>query len=487
MPIRIYNTAKQMKEEFVPLQPGRVGIYACGVTVYDLCHIGHARSALVFDVLVRYLRARGLKVTFVRNFTDVDDKIINRARELGKEPQDLAEQYIRAYYEDMDRLGIMRADVEPRATQHIDGMLAMIQTLIAKDHAYVEGSDVYFSIESFKGYGGLSGRKLDDMQAGSRVAIDERKRHPMDFALWKGAKPGEPQWPSPWGPGRPGWHIECSVMSAQYLGETFDIHAGGADLLFPHHENERAQSLAAGNGQFARYWMHNGMLDINAEKMSKSLGNFITIRDALKTYHPEVLRLFFLSKHYRSPLDFTPADVGETQSALVRIYRTLERLDSLIGPTQNQDRPSAGSALAQEPSEPFLKAFIENMDDDLNTAGALGLVFEKVKELNRMLDGIKGPVNAEIQAGLQADRRNLLLAGRIMGLLNQSPIDFFKELAAASAKDADAAEIEKLIAERKQARADKDWARADAIRKQLDSLGIVLEDGAKGTTWRYKV
>jgi cysteinyl-tRNA synthetase len=309
----------------------------------------------------------------------------------------------------------------------------------------------------------------------------------MDFALWKGAKPGEPQWPSPWGPGRPGWHIECSVMSAQYLGKTFDIHGGGMDLLFPHHENERAQSLAAGDGQFARYWMHNGFLNIDAEKMSKSLGNFLTIRDALKVYHPEVLRLFLLSKQYRSPLDFTPMDVGELQSALVRIYRTLERLDSLIGPTRKQDRLSPAGSLAQEPSEPFLKEFIENMDDDLNTAGALGLVFEKVKELNRYLDGIKGQVAAEARAGLQVDRRNLLLSGRIMGLLNQSPADFFKELAAASARDADAAEIEKLIAERKQARADKDWARADAIRKQLDSLGIVLEDGAKGTTWRYKV
>jgi cysteinyl-tRNA synthetase len=486
MPIRIYNTAKQMKEKFVPLQPGRVGIYACGVTVYDLCHIGHARSALVFDVLVRYLRARGFQVTFVRNFTDVDDKIINRAHELNQTPQAVAEKYIQAYYEDMDRLGIMRADVEPRATQHIDAMIAMIKTLVVKGFAYVEGSDVYYSVESFKDYGGLSGRKLDDMQAGSRVAVDERKRHPMDFALWKGAKPGEPQWPSPWGPGRPGWHIECSVMSNQYLGPTFDIHGGGIDLLFPHHENERAQSLAATGGQFARYWMHNGFLNINAEKMSKSLGNFLTIRDALQIYHPEVLRLFLLSKQYRSPLDFSPADVGDLQSALVRIYRTLERLEGVVGKLQ-ADRPSLAGSLAREPSAPFLKDFIENMDDDLNTASAIGLVFEKLKELNRVLDSLKAQPAEDQLSGLQADRQNLLLAGRVLGLLNQAPADFFKELAAGSVKEADAAAVEKLIAERKQARSAKDWVRADAIRKQLDAMGIVLEDSSTGTTWRYKV
>jgi len=291
----------------------------------------------VFDVLVRYLRATGLGVTYIRNFTDVDDKIINRANELGKETGALAQEFIDAFHEDMGRLDVLNADVEPRATEHIGGMIEMVKTLLERGHAYQEGMDVYFSVESLKGYGELSGRVLDDMQAGSRIAVDEKKRHPMDFVLWKGVKPGEPQWDSPWGAGRPGWHLECSVMSNQYLGATFDIHGGGKDLLFPHHENERAQSIGANGGGFARYWVHNGFVTIESEKMSKSLGNFLTIRDALENNRPEVLRLFLLSKHYRSPIDFSKSGVDAMQSGLVRIYRTLQRLNDVIGPGENID------------------------------------------------------------------------------------------------------------------------------------------------------
>mgnify|MGYP001239062919 CR=1 FL=1 len=381
MTIKLYNTASHRKEEFHPLEPGKVGIYVCGVTVYDLCHIGHARSTLVFDVLVRYLRARGLQVTYVRNFTDIDDKIIDRARTLGREPASLAREYIDAFYEDMGRLGIRNADHEPLATEHIPGMIRMIGELMDKGFAYLEGTDVFYSVLAFDDYGGLSGRRLEEMKAGSRVAVDEKKRHPMDFVLWKGAKPGEPQWPSPWGPGRPGWHIECSVMSSHYLGTTFDIHGGGRDLLFPHHENERAQSMAAHGGGFARYWVHNGFVTVESEKMSKSLGNFLTIRDALKTYHPEVLRLFLLSKHYRSPLDFARDNVLELQSGLVRIYRTLQRLDEVLGEPFAREEHRGEDSLAGESADPFLGEFVRAMDDDLNTAGAIGLLFDKVKDI----------------------------------------------------------------------------------------------------------
>ncbi len=404
MSLRVYNTATRTKEDFIPLREGEVGMYVCGVTVYDLCHIGHARSAIVFDVLVKYLRARGYRVTYVRNFTDVDDKIIDRARQLGKEPKALAEEYIQAFYDDMGKLGILNADKEPRATEHIQGMIDMIVTLIAKGFAYVEGTDVFYSVEKFSGYGELSGRRLEDMKAGSRIAVDEKKRHPMDFVLWKGAKPGEPQWQSPWGPGRPGWHMECSVMSGHFLGPSFDIHGGGEDLLFPHHENERAQSIAANGGRFARYWIHNGFVTVESEKMSKSLGNFLTIRDALQMYHPEVLRLFLLSKHYRSPLDFSKSAVLGLQAGLVRIYRTLQRLDQLIGPDKDKGAVSLPSSLSAPEKGSFLDQFVKTMDDDLNTANAIGLLFEKVKEMNKTMDS---PVDESGKATLALERRHL--------------------------------------------------------------------------------
>jgi len=481
MTLKFFNTATRTKEDFVPLREGQVGMYVCGVTVYDLCHIGHARSAIVFDVLVKYLRARGFRVTYVRNFTDVDDKIIDRAKQLGKDPKAVAEEYIQAFYQDMEKLNVLNADQEPRATEYIQGMIDMIVTLIDKGFAYVEGTDVFYSVESFTGYGELSGRRLEDMKAGSRIAVDEKKRHPMDFVLWKGAKPGEPQWPSPWGPGRPGWHMECSVMSGHFLGASFEIHGGGEDLLFPHHENERAQSIAANGGRFARYWIHNGFVTVESEKMSKSLGNFLTIRDALRMYHPEVLRLFLLSKHYRSPLDFSKSAILASQGGLVRIYRTLQRLDQSIGPDNDKREGPFPSSLAAPEKDSFLEQFVQTMDDDLNTAGAIALVFEKVKEMNKIMDF---PLDESSRAKLVSDRRHLYLTSAVLGFLREKPEAFFEALAA-SAQSTDSAEIEKLIEERNSARKSKDWAKADALRQRLKDMGIVLEDSPKGTTWRY--
>ncbi len=483
MGITFYNTAARRKQDFEPLTPGKVGMYVCGVTVYDLCHIGHARSAVVFDVLVRYLRARGFNVTYVRNFTDIDDKIINRARELGKDPKEVAETYIKAFYEDMEPLGVGKADIEPRATEHIPGMIEMIRTLIERGHAYVAGGDVLFSVESFPGYGALSGRRLEDMHAGSRVAVDEKKRHPLDFVLWKAAKPGEPQWESPWGPGRPGWHIECSVMSNHYLGPSFDIHGGGWDLLFPHHENERAQSIAANGGEFARYWVHNGFVTVESEKMSKSLGNFLTIRDALKEFHPEVLRAFLLSKHYRSPVDFSRGAVLAIQSGLVRIYRALERVEQAIGPV---DRAELRADFSKNGLPEFLGRFVEIMDDDLNTAGALGIIFDKVRKINRVMDSASD-LGEDGALQLAKEREELLIAGGILGLLKREPGHFFDELPKELETSINREEIERLIAERAEARARKDWATADAIRERLKSMGVVVEDTPKGTIWRIDV
>jgi cysteinyl-tRNA synthetase len=482
--LRLYNTATRKKEEFEPLEKGKIGLYLCGVTVYDLCHIGHARSAIVFDVLVRYLRARGYQVTFVRNFTDVDDKIIEKSRTIGKETDVVAGEYIDAFYEDMERLGVMRADHEPRATEHIQGMIEMISRLIDLGYAYVEESDVFFSVEKLEDYGALSGRRLEEMQAGSRIAVDSKKRHPMDFVLWKGAKPGEPHWSSPWGEGRPGWHIECSVMSNRFLGPTFDIHGGGKDLLFPHHENERAQSVAAGGGRFARYWVHNGFVTIDSEKMSKSLGNFLTIRDALKEYHPEVLRLFLLSKHYRSPLDFSADAVTSFQSGLTRAYRTLQKLQEILGfPNEN-----GGETLSLKDPLPDegLDGFVQNMDDDLNTAAAVGQLFEKVKEINKQVDQAGLPLSEEARRILENERRLLLTIGRILGLLMENPSTFFEELSDESVR-IDPQEVERLIQERVQARKEKNWARADDIRKGLKEKGVILEDGPQGTGWRLDV
>lgn len=485
MPITLYNTAHRKKEEFRPLREGHVGMYVCGVTVYDYCHIGHARSAIVFDVLARYLRARGYDLTYVRNFTDVDDKIIERAGKLGKDPGELAREFIDAFDEDMARLGVARADQEPRATEYVGDMIEMIGVLIKKGFAYEVKRDVFFSVEAFKGYGALSGRKLEDMKAGSRIAVDTKKRHPMDFVLWKSAKPGEPTWDSPWGPGRPGWHMECSVMSSRFLGPTFDIHGGGKDLLFPHHENERAQSMAANGADFARYWVHNGFVTVESEKMSKSLGNFLTIRDALKTCHPEVLRLFLLSKHYRSPLDFSSEAVRDLQSGLVRIYRTLQRMEAMIGEPAGMGVEEPG-CLSGDLKDPFLARFTAVMDDDLNTAGAVGLVFDKIREINRRLDAADTQHGGNGEDPLDLERRRLLTAGSVLGILTHSPETFLSEMAR-PAVESNSERIEQMVAERTKAREEKDWARADDIRDELRKQGVILEDGPEGTTWRYEI
>ena len=494
MSLKLYNSATRKKEVFIPMEEQKVGLYVCGVTVYDLCHIGHARSTIVFDILVRYFRAKGFSVTYIRNFTDIDDKIIQRANLLKKEPGSLAREFIDAFYVDMGKLGVLNADVEPLATDHIDGMIEMTKTLMDRGYAYATeggtteggtaGGDVYFSVDSYKGYGSLSGRNLEDMRAGSRVAVNDKKRHPMDFVLWKSAKPDEPQWPSPWGPGRPGWHLECSVMSNRYLGPTFDIHGGGRDLLFPHHENERAQSMCANEGEFARYWVHNGFVTVESEKMSKSLGNFLTIRDALKRYHPEVLRLFLLSKQYRSPLDFSKKDVEGLQTGLVRIYRTLQRLNELLGPNGGEKAPSGN--VSDDPGE-FLKKFCETMDDDLNTAGALGLVFEKVREMNRLMDPDNdGSISEATLSRLKDDRFQILRSGNILGLFQADPAEFFEQLAGPST-DVKSQEIEALVEKRTRARTAKDWAASDAIRDRLKEMGVILEDSPRGTTWRLDV
>jgi cysteinyl-tRNA synthetase len=484
MSLRLYNSATRKKEVFCPIREGQVGIYVCGVTVYDLCHIGHARSAIVFDVLVRYVRGRGYTVTYVRNFTDVDDKIIERARQTREDTASLAEKYIHAFYEDMHALGVLDADIEPRATEHIDDMIDMVSRLLDKGHAYDVDGDVYFSVDTFDQYGQLSGRNLEDMIAGARIAVDEKKRNPLDFILWKSAKPGEPKWKSPWGEGRPGWHMECSVMSSKYLGANFDIHGGGRDLIFPHHENERAQAMAANGANFANYWVHNGFLTVESEKMSKSVGNFITIRDALRSYHPQELRLFLLSKHYRSPLDFSRAGLSEAKSGLVRIYRTLQRLDEMLGHRELPNEETARSLLADDEKSDFKARFMERMDDDLNTAGALGLVFDKVREINRLIDSPSS--KDDMRSQLLRDRSDILDCGKTMGLF-ELPVDtFFSEIARPTS-EISTPEIESMIDERNEARKNKDWVTADRIREELLQRDIVLEDGSEGTTWRTRI
>lgn len=489
--MRIYNTLSRQKEEFVPVQPGRIGIYACGVTVYDDCHIGHARSAVVFDVIVRYLRHRGWQVTWVRNFTDIDDKIINRAHQEKTSWQAIAERYIAGFQEDMAALGIAPADVEPRATAHIQDIIDLIRRLEAKGFAYQRGGDVYFPVERFAGYGKLSGRSLEDMQVGARVEVDLQKENPLDFVLWKASKPGEPAWDSPWGPGRPGWHIECSAMSMHYLGETFDIHGGGQDLIFPHHENEIAQSEAATGKPFARYWLHNGLVTIDQEKMSKSLGNFFTIKEVLARFHPEVLRLFLIHGHYRSPLDFSDAALAEAESGLLRLYSTLERLPPTVGESRLPEARSPAITLPGLTSEEHERLhmlrprFEVAMDDDFNTAQALGYLFEAARLINRVLEHT--PVESAVYAELGRLRQEMVTLGGVLNLLQADPGEMVRGL---RQKTVDLAispeEIELLIEERSQARQQKDWPRADAIRSRLAEQGIILEDTPQGTIWRVK-
>ncbi len=486
MALRIYNTLTAKKEEFIPLQEKKVGLYVCGVTVYDLCHIGHARSAIVFDTIYRYFQYRGYEVSFIRNFTDIDDKIIKRANEEGTNYKAIAEKYIREFNIDMGRLELEKPSVEPRATEHIPEMIQLISLLIQKGFAYQGKGDVFFSVEKFKNYGKLSGRNLDEMQAGARVEIDEKKENPLDFALWKASKPGEPFWESPWGEGRPGWHIECSVMSQKYLGETFDIHGGGKDLIFPHHENEIAQSEAATGKPFARYWIHNGFVNIHKEKMSKSLGNILTIKETLKDWHPEVLRLFFLSSHYRSPVDYSVDSLSDAKTGLDRFYTTLKAIQDEI-----RKKGEGGSAPLEETRqtvESFQIRFEEAMDDDFNTAQALGYFYDLHTHLNRLLDVSKGHPTEEILSLLKQGLDHFRNRGWVFGLFQEDPEHYLGEQKKERLKKLNLAEEEvvKLMEERNQARKEKNWKRADEIRTELLSKEIVLEDTPTGTNWKLK-
>ena len=478
-PLKVFNTLTGSKVVFEPLIPGQVRMYVCGVTVYDECHLGHARSALVFETIRRHLEHSGLAVTFVKNFTDVDDKIINRAHELGLPWQEVTKKYIAAYYRDMKRLRIEQATIEPKATEHMPEITGLIQRLLDKSVAYQIGSDVYFQVERYAPYGRLSKRKLEDMQAGARVEVDERKRHPMDFALWKGAKPGEPAWPSPWGPGRPGWHIECSAMSMKHLGETFDIHGGGADLIFPHHENEIAQSCAATGKEFARYWLHNGFVQINQEKMSKSLGNFFTIREIFeKSEWPEeitgeILRYFLLTNHYRSPLDFSDQGLREAKYALDGFYDLFNRLKE----TAKTEGPGNEKLTAVIEQTHF--AFEQAMDDDFNTPAAIAELQGFRSEANKLLE-----TGLSTQAREQA-RQTFRLLGSVMGLFQLEKWQFNVDLSDIGVKGLTDADIKSKVEKRDEARRRKDFKRADEIRAELAALGIIIEDKTDGTT-RWK-
>ncbi|MBU4316068.1 MAG: cysteine--tRNA ligase [Proteobacteria bacterium] len=480
MPIKIYNTLTRKKEIFLPVEPGKVKMYVCGPTVYDSSHIGHARSVVVFDVVNRYFKIQGYDVTYVRNFTDIDDKIINRANELGVDTQTLTKRFIKEFYADMDALHVERATLEPKATDHIDDIILVIQRLEAKGLAYASGGDVFFRVGKFEGYGKLSGRKLEDMQAGARIDIDENKENPMDFVLWKAAKPGEPSWKSPWGEGRPGWHIECSAMSSHFLGETFDIHGGGKDLIFPHHENEIAQSEGAFDKPFVRYWMHNGFVNINKEKMSKSLGNFLMIKDVLKAYHPEVVRMFLLSSHYRSPIDFSDQVMEESKTGLDKIYALLERIERIPGPSKKNVR--------SEEHQDLWNRFCEALDDDFNTAQGIGVLFDGARLLNRLLDESGDKLSSEKAAIIYSGKRDMLRMGQALGTLQQSPRDYFEsqKTRAVEKKNLDVSEIESLIQKRAEARKEKDWKKADIFRQKLSDLNIVIEDRADGTIWKIK-
>jgi cysteinyl-tRNA synthetase len=453
--LRIYNTLSRTKQDFVPLAPPKVRMYVCGMTVYDYCHLGHARVMVVFDAVVRWLRASGFDVTYVRNITDIDDKIIKRALDNGEPIEQLTARFIAAMDEDAAALGVVKPDHEPRATQHVAGMLAMIATLIERGKAYaIPGGDVYYSVRDFPAYGKLSGKSLEDLRAGERVEVASNKRDPLDFVLWKAAKPGEPAWDSPWGPGRPGWHIECSVMSEHHLGAHFDIHGGGQDLQFPHHENEIAQSEGAHGHAFVDYWMHNGFVRVDDEKMSKSLGNFFTVREVLARYDAEVVRFFILRAHYRSPLNYSDQHLDDARAALARLYTALKN--------------AAPASVAIDWNEPHAERFKAAMDDDFNTPEAVAVLFELANEANRL--------RSERHAGL------LRALGGVLGLLQRDPTGYLQSAPAPAALSA--AQIEERIASRAAARKARDFKQADRIRDELTEAGVVLEDTAQGTLWR---
>ena len=466
--MKIFNSMSRQKEEFVPIQPGKVSIYACGPTVYNFIHVGNARPIILFDVLRRYFEYRGYDVTFVQNFTDVDDKIIKRANEEGITSQEVAEKYIQEYFTDAQGLGVRPATIHPKATENMQQIIDMVQTLIDKGYAYpVENGDVYYRTLKFKGYGKLSHQPIEDLQSGARIAVGEVKENPLDFALWKAAKPGEPAWDSPWGPGRPGWHIECSAMSNRYLGKTIDIHCGGEDLQFPHHENEIAQSEAANGCEFVHYWMHNGFLNIDNRKMSKSLGNFFTVREAAEAYGYETIRLFMLSAHYRSPLNYSADILHQAQNSLDRLYSAEDHLKYLAANGAEGNKNAAEAALA-DTFDSYRQRFDEAMDDDFNTANAISVLFELVRAINIATADENQPTKAGAQACLDMVHEFT----DVLGLLYSRKEESLDE------------KVEQMIADRQAARAAKNWAEADRIRDELKAMGIELKDTKQGVQWK---
>ena len=466
--MKIFNSMSRQKEEFVPIQPGKVSIYACGPTVYNFIHVGNARPIILFDVLRRYFEYRGYDVTFVQNFTDVDDKIIKRANEEGITSQEVAEKYIQEYFTDAQGLGVRPATIHPKATENMQQIIDMVQTLIDKGYAYpVENGDVYYRTLKFKGYGKLSHQPIEDLQSGARIAVGDVKENPLDFALWKAAKPGEPAWDSPWGPGRPGWHIECSAMSNRYLGKTIDIHCGGEDLQFPHHENEIAQSEAANGCEFVHYWMHNGFLNIDNRKMSMSLGNFFTVREAAEAYGYETIRLFMLSAHYRSPLNYSADILHQAQNSLDRLYSAEDHLKYLVANGAEGDRNAAEAALV-DTFDSYRQRFDEAMDDDFNTANAISVLFELVRAINIATADENQPTKAGAQACLDMVHEFT----DVLGLLYSRKEESLDE------------KVEQMIADRQAARAAKNWAEADRIRDELKAMGIELKDTKQGVQWK---
>lgn len=486
MSIKIYNTLTRKKDLFKPLEAGHIKLYVCGITTYDYCHIGHARSALVFDMIVAYFRYQGNKVTYIRNFTDIDDKIIKRAAEQDTNPIELANRFIDEFYIDMDKLGIARPTLEPKATENIQEMIDLISELISKNMAYQAGNDVYYSVNSFNEYGKLSGRNLEDMQAGARISVNEQKNNPMDFVLWKGSKPGEPTWDSPWGPGRPGWHIECSAMSKKFLGDTFDIHGGGQDLVFPHHENELAQSEGANDKPFVTTWIHHGFVTIKDEKMSKSLGNFLTIRDITENYHPEVLRFFVFSTHYRNPLDFSENAMQDAIGGLDRLYECVAAIEGLN--ETSQDTESVIAEKDRKKLSQLENRFTQAMDNDFNTAQAQGVLFDTTKVLNKIRRQLPETPSIDDISLLQSTIKVFKNLAGIMGILQENAQTYLAEKKAKMLAELEIDEltINNLIQERYAARAAKDWQRGDEIRDQLLAQNIELNDGTDGTTWAVK-
>ena len=482
MAVQVYNTLTRKKEVFVPVRSDMTGFYLCGPTVYDYFHIGNARAFIVFDVIRRYLVHRGFPVRFVMNLTDIDDKIIKRANEQGVDSQEIAQRYIIAFFEDIQKLGIRPADVYPRATQHVQDIIDLIQRLFDRGYAYEAGGDVFYDISKFEKYAQLSGKKLDQLQAGARIAVDERKRNALDFVLWKASKPGEPKWQSPWGEGRPGWHIECSVMSMKYLGETIDFHAGGQDLIFPHHENEIAQSEGATGKQFVKYWLHNGFLDIHGEKMAKSLGNFVLARELVKRYPSTAIRLFFLQKHYRSPIDFTEEGLDAAVTSVQRLEIAFSRAKEAAGATmpvlnadelQGMDRQQTFFVALQQLRQDIEAA----MDDDFNSPAAIGKVFDLIREMNRY---IESGIDQEM------DRRLLALARLYLEEVNEYMGIFEEESAGIDRQRVDDV-VQIVLNLRKKFRAERNFALADQIRDELAAAGIVVEDTPAGTEWRWEL